>query len=196
MSETSQRSLAGPPYKSVDEQIRAETTSTPGAILRREIGPGLLHVHDRLHSNRSEIRRAFATVSALIRLLARNGLVDPRELDDSKNAVKRKLEQDTEKVLRASFESAPEGDKYAFQGTVEIDCASRVRFCRASCCRLKLSLSRQDIDEGIVRWDPGSPYDIARGADGYCGHLDRGTGGCSVWKNRPKTCRAYDCRQD
>src|SRR6266566_5282352 len=197
MSETTQRSPADPPVKTVSRGARAERPPVPGVRLRREIGPGLLHVHDRLQSNRSEIRQALSTATALVQLLARSGLVDPRDLEESKLAVKRTLEQDAaDKGLSGVLESAPVGDKYDFQHTVEIDCASRLHLCRASCCRLKFSLSRQDVDEGIVRWDLESPYAIARDTDGHCSSLERGALGCSVWKNRPATYRAYDCRQD
>ena len=34
----------------------------------------------------------------------------------------------------------------------------RVHLCKASCCRLPFALSRQDVEEGIVRWDLGQPY--------------------------------------
>lgn len=48
-----------------------------------------------------------------------------------------------------------------------------------------------------MRWDlVGQPYLIDRGKDGYCSHLDRNTFGCTVYENRPVSCRAFDCRQD
>jgi hypothetical protein len=38
---------------------------------------------------------------------------------------------------------------------------------------MNFPLSRQDVAEGIVKWDLESPYLIAQTEDGYCGHLDR-----------------------
>jgi Fe-S-cluster containining protein len=35
-----------------------------------------------------------------------------------------------------------------------------------------------------------------RDTDGYCTHLDRCTGGCRVYEQRPIPCRGYDCRKD
>jgi Fe-S-cluster containining protein len=87
-------------------------------------------------------------------------------------------------------------DKYQFNEEVEIDCENRVHLCRAACCRLELALSKQDIEEGIVKWNLGKPYLIARDADGYCRHLDRESRRCSVWRQRPIPCRGYDCRED
>ncbi|MCP4283436.1 MAG: YkgJ family cysteine cluster protein, partial [Gammaproteobacteria bacterium] len=87
-------------------------------------------------------------------------------------------------------------DKYTFSEQVEISCADRVYLCHAACCRFDLALSKQDLAEGIVKWELGRPYLIARDADGYCRHFDRATSRCTVWRHRPIPCRGYDCRQD
>ena len=86
-------------------------------------------------------------------------------------------------------------DKYTFSGQVEIDCASRLRLCRAACCRLRFALSVQDVREKLIRWDPGAPYLIAQGAENYCVHVSE-TLSCIVHAQRPVACRAYDCRRD
>lgn len=90
----------------------------------------------------------------------------------------------------------PPADKYAHVGQVEIDCESRLHLCGAACCRLHFPLSPQDLDEGIVAWDPERPYMIAHGHDGHCVHLDRTTRRCGVYDRRPLPCRAFDCRND
>jgi Fe-S-cluster containining protein len=90
----------------------------------------------------------------------------------------------------------PEIDKYTFEGGAEIDCENRVHLCKAACCRLRFALSRQDVEEGIVKWDLSRPYVIQRGTDGYCGHFERGSRSCTIYQQRPVPCRAYDCRGD
>jgi Fe-S-cluster containining protein len=52
------------------------------------------------------------------------------------------------------------------------------------------------VQEGIVKWDLGQPYLNARGEQGYCIHLERGTCRCTVYAHRPIPCRGYDCRKD
>ena len=52
-----------------------------------------------------------------------------------------------------------------------------------------LLLSRQDVEEGVIRWEFGRPYLIAHGAGGYCVHLDRESYRCTVWEQRPVPCR-------
>ena len=46
--------------------------------------------------------------------------------------------------------------KYEFQGGAEIDCENRIHLCKAACCRLPFALSKQDVQEGVVKWDLGS----------------------------------------
>jgi Fe-S-cluster containining protein len=76
-------------------------------------------------------------------------------------------------------------------------CMELMHICHARCCRLTFSLSTEDLDEGVVRWDYGQPYLIRqRASDGYCVHNSPETGGCTVHPNRPRVCRVYDCRTD
>ncbi len=104
------------------------------------------------------------------------------------------MERKTDGRLR----QAVEYDKYNFHGTADadIDCASRIPFCHAVCCRLPFALSEQDVQEGIVQWDSIQPYMIKQEADGRCTHQDRQTGFCAIHAHRPVPCRAFDCRND
>ena len=89
------------------------------------------------------------------------------------------------------------GDKYALDRTHEpIDCDARVALCHAACCRLRVPLTHQDLDEGIVQWDRGQPYLNRQRADGYCVHCDPASLRCATYEQRPGLCRSYDCRGD
>jgi Fe-S-cluster containining protein len=90
----------------------------------------------------------------------------------------------------------PEQDKYTFPQTVKIDCENRLDRCQAACCKMVFPLSRQDIEEGVIRWELGRPYMIAKRPDGYCHHFDPQCLGCTVHSQRPIPCRAYDCSND
>jgi Fe-S-cluster containining protein len=76
-----------------------------------------------------------------------------------------------------------------------IDCASRLHLCQARCCTLQVTLSEDDLANGLV-WEIHEPYLMRREVDGYCTYLDRGTAGCTSYALRPWECRVYDCRQD
>jgi len=107
----------------------------------------------------------------------------------------RLIEKNKEKGLGVVIQD-PELDKYKFNDAVTINCSERLEYCHAACCKLPFALSRQDIREGVVRWDLGQPYMIEQNDGGYCTHLDEHSSCCSVHGQRPVPCRAYDCRND
>lgn len=89
---------------------------------------------------------------------------------------------------------ADDVDKYAEPPRDGPPCLELLPICRARCCEFEVTLSSQDLDEGILRWEHGRPYLLRRGPDGRCAHL--GATGCEVYAHRPATCRRYDCRDD
>ena len=164
--------------------------------LRQEVVEGLLYTHSRLNANTTKTLEAAAFLYALIELLSEKGLISVEELDARKRVVGQRLAQQFSNKGMGVMLQEPEYDKYAFAGGVQIDCENRVHLCKAACCRLPFALSRQDVREGIVRWELGQPYLIDQGEEGYCNHLDRGRCGCTIYDNRPVPCRAFDCRND
>lgn len=89
------------------------------------------------------------------------------------------------------------GDSKYDTETPPIPCAELIPLCHARCCALRFALSTEDLDEGVIRWDYGRPYLIRqRASDGYCVHNDPDRRACTVHAQRPRVCRAYDCRRD
>src|SRR6266545_6776435 len=80
-------------------------------------------------------------------------------------------------------------DKYSLPPAEPIDCAALLHLCKGRCCTLTVELTTQDVDEGRVRWDVLDPYVLRREVDGRCTHQDRQTLGCTMYENRPATCR-------
>ena len=161
-----------------------------------EMAAGLLYIHSRLNANTRKTLEASSFVYALIELLSEKGLVDIDALDRRKEVVSERLMAKLRENGTGTVLQDPEYDKYTFQDGVEIACKDRVHLCRAACCRLPFALSKQDIREGIVRWELGHPYLIAHNGEGTCYHLNRETRTCEVWDNRPVPCRGFDCRHD
>ncbi|MFQ6029561.1 MAG: YkgJ family cysteine cluster protein [Dehalococcoidia bacterium] len=165
--------------------------------LRREAAEGFLDAHERVNNNASKALETASFSYALIELLQEKGIISFDELNARQKVVmERLLQKFSDQGIGVMARQEFGQDKYSYNETVEIDCASRLHLCRAACCRLQFALSKQDIDEGIVKWDLGKPYMIAKHPDGYCKHLDQTTRQCTVWQNRPIPCRGYDCRQD
>ena len=166
------------------------------AVKRNEVAGGLLYCHSRLNANTTKLLESASFLYALIELLTETGLVKIDELENKKREVaERLLESYLDKGMGVAMQE-DERDKYHFNETVEIDCASRVHLCKAACCRMSFALSEQDVEEGVIKWDLGRPYLIAQDSDGYCRHLDRETSCCTVRDHRPLPCRGYDCRRD
>ncbi len=163
---------------------------------RQEIAGGLLYCHSRLNANTSKLLESASFLYALVEMLTEKGLIKLDELEDKKREVaERLLDSFLDKGMGVAMQE-DERDKYSFDETVEIDCASRVHLCKAACCRMSFALSQQDVEEGVIKWDLARPYLIAQDADGYCRHLDRKSNCCTVRDRRPLPCRGYDCRKD
>jgi Putative zinc- or iron-chelating domain len=164
--------------------------------LRRELVGGLLYTHHRANTNTSRTLEVTAFAYALIELLIEKGLLTEAELNERKRIVGQRLVEKFNRAGMAVELQDSQIDKYHYEDGPPIDCENRVHLCKAACCRLRFPLSPQDLDEGIVKWDLPRPYLIARGPDGYCRHLERGSCRCSIYQYRPLPCRAYDCRKD
>jgi hypothetical protein len=164
--------------------------------LRDEVADGLRYTHFRADANTGKLLEVSAFLYAAIDLLQEKGLLDIAELDQRKQqAAAHLVEKFSDRGMGVVYQK-PEADKYTFTSSVTIDCENRIPLCHAACCKLPFALSRQDVEEGIVRWEFSTPYLIAHGPDGYCQHMDREKHCCSVYANRPLPCRGYDCSQD
>lgn len=156
---------------------------------------GLVYAHDRANANTTELEQAAATIEALVELLVEAGL-EPERLEAARaratERVRRRFTERGMATVRQDFEVP----KREFAEGPVIDCASRVELCGAACCRLAVGLSGEDVREGVLRWDPGNPYALERGDDGWCAHMERGACRCTVYEARPIPCRGFDCRQD
>ncbi len=165
-------------------------------IKTEDILHGLIYTHNRANTNTAQAHQASATLQALVELLIEQGIVDCEKFEQMQQKAAEQLRQ--EYVQRGMAVALQEFDisKYQFQGGAEIDCENRVHLCKAACCRLPFALSKEDVQEGIVRWDLGNPYMNSREADGYCTHLKKGTCHCTIYHHRPIPCRGYDCWKD
>src|SRR5689334_12445797 len=118
-----------------------------------DVQRGLIYTLNRANANTTEVHETRATVEALAALLVDSGLVDAEALA--------RRRQEAAEGLRGRYVERGMAvammdygvSKYGFAGGVAIDCEDRMPLCRAACCRLPFALSREDVQEGIVRWD-------------------------------------------
>jgi hypothetical protein len=167
-----------------------------GNQARDELIRGLLYTHNRANANTAQVHEANATVQALIEVLEDAGVLDRAALEQCQRDARVRLQREYVDRGMAVAVQEFEVSKYEFTGGPMIDCEARLPLCGAACCKLPLALSSDDVREGVLTWDTGRPYMMARGADHYCVHLDRQTRQCGVYGQRPIPCRGYDCRGD
>ena len=170
------------------QHFRTETPPAENADLDR----GLRFAHVMMTVMQDQSNDAVAFAQALADLLMAKGIIRADEIETPLTKARAELE----KVIMPRVRLADMGDKYEDNRTVVIDCASRLHLCQARCCSFRFFLTKQDLDEGIAKWDYGNPYWIRQAQDGYCCHSDPQTRGCTIHAQRPHTCRQYDCRND
>lgn len=160
------------------------------------LSSGLSYTHTRINFNTTKTLESSSFLYALVELLNEKGLLSIEELDERKKQVAERLVRKFKESGVGLMCQDPEHDKYTFKHEARVDCNSRLPICKAICCKFPFALSRQDVEEGIIRWNFGRPYLIAHNADGYCVHLDRKTYQCTVHRNRPVPCRGFDCKDN
>lgn len=160
-----------------------------------ELGRGLIYLHEKLGTRILEHQSLAAHVYALTELLISQGVIGLRDFEQRKNATQDKMIKEALTHWEGAQVLTDETDKYEVEGP-EINCAERVHLCLAACCKLQFHLSKQDLQERVIRWDVGRPYLIQQREDGYCTHCDATTKRCHAHEQRPLVCRQYDCRND
>lgn len=192
----------------MDSDTRSD--QPPGEALPRPVPPdisgrrrgadpvedGLLFAHEYISDTLRYTLDAVTWAFALGEMLVERGLLDPGEFAERRERIGQELQREMQSGSGLFLNHTAE-DKYTFAGGVEINCAERVHLCKAACCTFRFPLSKQDLEEGAVRWDLGWPYWNRQDDNGYCTHCDVAKGyACRVYEQRPVPCRTFDCRND
>jgi hypothetical protein len=136
-------------------------------------------------AGRPEAAELAAKLGYIVDLLILRGHLKPGH-----RRLLNKVRADRSSVVLAVFP-----DKRKVVGP-DIDCASYIHLCKARCCSYNVVMAPQDVLEGKLRWELYEPYRLLRDkTTGYCRYMKADTG-CSVYEDRPATCRLYDCRDD
>lgn len=163
---------------------------------RAELERALRRVNLEVAELRGQLQELYAYALAVGSQVAGATDVDADDIGSEASEILDRLELAEEESpgLRIDIGGGFE-DKYALP-ELDIPCEELLPICKARCCTLRFSLSPQDLDEGVARWDYGAPYQNRQRADGYCVHNQPGSFGCSIYGERPAPCRKFDCRGD
>jgi Fe-S-cluster containining protein len=156
---------------------------------------GGLRFNNRLGvMNQQELQDQRALLYSTVELLLSKGVIHLDQLESRKQELMQSLLETKPISPKVYMVEAP--DKYSIREAPVIDCSKRYSLCHGACCKLWFSLTVQDLDERIVKWNCAQPYGIAQGSDGRCVHQDRESLKCTVYEHRPHICRTYDCSSD
>ncbi|MEA2704352.1 MAG: hypothetical protein QOJ69_2384 [Actinomycetota bacterium] len=176
--------------------------------LERQVQRGSMFTLAVLHRGSQRIGRAEALLGGMLGVLSAKGLVTEEEIDAALNADDGDGDGPEEPVdggapvnpaigwPTIALRTDPPEPAEATAGEPTVDCAARMPVCQAVCCRLRFMLSAEEVDARAVKWDIGHPYVIRHDAGGMCVHNEAATNGCSVYADRPRVCRQYDCTHD
>jgi hypothetical protein len=138
--------------------------------------------------------QAEAAIYGLIDLLIKKGALTTEEVTAAIEQTDREMReagrQATQEVVIREDNSAPA------VSADEIDCAARIPYCKAACCKLRWPMTLEEVESGPVKWDLGRPFLNRQGAHGYCHQFDIESHGCGVYEQRPLPCRQYSCVDD
>jgi len=170
------------------------SSSNTGRNGTAQLDKGLRFVNSMIMKTKVDYFESLVDLHGLIDLMIAKGLINSREFVQRREMIKESLRKEFAQD-RFQVELDPTPDKYQITPSI-IDCDQRYPLCKARCCTLRVTLSSQDLDEGIARWEYASPYSLAASEDGYCVHLQRPENTCAIYENRPAVCRAYSCKND
>ena len=104
---------------------------------------------------------------------------------------------------RTVLKGVPSGEIAIEQGAdgiflrFDCDCIDALPVCQAQCCALPGTVILPDELASVAYPasydDQGSVFVMARGSDSFCVCLDRQTRMCSIYEDRPQTCRDFHC---
>ncbi|HZE70839.1 MAG TPA: YkgJ family cysteine cluster protein [Pyrinomonadaceae bacterium] len=182
-------------WSSNDIEVGALTDPSNSAVmqLERQVERGSFFTHTALGENRIRLDEVESFTYGLIDALLAKGLVSSAELGEAIQNVREQLvgkDNGIGVALRVEIEDATE------RPPTKVNCAARMHICKAVCCKLDFALNTSEIEDGNIKWDLGRPYFIRHESDGHCTHLDRQTGCCNEYANRPGVCRGYSCAND
>lgn len=147
---------------------------------------------DLVASTQQEIRDLILDVALLKRAAASVGHIGVLERRKVERELVLELLPPSRPREGTGIQVAPVHDL----STRQVDCEARLPHCKAACCRIfDASLTVPEVESGRYDWDPKRPYALRRERNG-CVHLKGGSCDCTVYHDRPQTCRTYSCEND
>jgi len=162
--------------------------------LERQLERGYKFSHSVMGESMLRTGELQVLLHGLLDTLLARGITTENELLHAMHKVRAEMAERNElNWLRAMVRNDAADQK---EVVAVVDCIARQHICKSVCCKLDFALNVRELEEAEIKWDLGRPYFIRHDSNGYCSHLDCGSGGCSVYEKRPGVCRNYSCAGD
>ena len=133
-------------------------------------------------------------LQCLVHVLLTKGLVRKEELDAVYPQNAKALEETRAQLLTGPRTAVPPPD---IQAPKDLDCSAHYPQCEAACCTsFNVFLTAEEAASNKYLWDLAMPYRLLVDDDGMCVYFDAVNFKCTIWKDRPASCRNFDCRTD
>jgi len=163
---------------------------------RADLERALRHSNMQITALEERTVRLEARVGALVDMLNERGGLEQPVLDARSTTALTSIQMSESDEPELMIRLGELADKYG-EESPPVPCEELIPICHARCCTMTFPLTTQDLNQGVVRWDYARPYHILqRDEDGYCVHSHPDTHGCTIYTERPRICRRYDCRKD
>lgn len=160
--------------------------------LDRQAERGAFYVQETFSRFADKINEIQAVLQVVMDALIQHGVLEPAKTSHLIDEVFQKISQNKEGLH-------PEIALRVDQENVQIElvnCEERLHICKAVCCKMDFALSTQEVESGKIKWDLGRPYFIRREKEGYCTHIAHQQKCCTIYNDRPLSCRSYSCAND
>lgn len=163
-----------------------------GLVARLQAGLRNMHFDVQRHAQ-IEFESA-VIVQCLIQALMNKGVVSRPELDALLPQMSAGVEKVRQMQITGPRMTVPPPDS---SEPKDLDCSAHHATCDAACCTsFNVFLTEEEASSNKYLWDLAMPYRLLVDDSGRCVYFDADNLKCSIWRDRPVSCRNFDCRSD
>lgn len=148
---------------------------------------------DMVRHHQVEFEQA-VIVQCLLQVLMTKGYVNKEELDAVFPNMARAVEEVRAKQITGPRSASLPADT---PEPTDLDCSAHHADCHAACCTsFNVFLTSEEAASNKYHWDVALPYRLLVDERGTCVYFDAESLKCTIWHDRPLSCRKFDCRTD
>lgn len=165
----------------------------PAPSIEKNMEEASLFTHTILSNYAHRINAVETFLYGMADTLMKKGIIEKDDIKQSAIQVQQEIREKGEE-LHPGLALRVDGKQK--QDFVSVNCNERMHICKAVCCKLDFALNAREVESGKLKWELGRPYYIRHKSNGYCIYWEEEEPGCSIYDDRPPTCKAFSCAND